>query len=98
MTTFAELDKLSTADLHHRAVSIAEHHADVKFFWRLLEYIPVAEAAAGDVGESDYDIQKASGLLNDYIHRGGQLDEALRPIYIDYLEHHGQTPKESRDG
>jgi hypothetical protein len=38
------------------------------------------------VREGEFDIQRASGWLYDYVHRGGKLDEALRPFYIDYLE------------
>jgi hypothetical protein len=64
MRDFDELDKRSTSELHHRAVQAAEHHLDITFFWRLLEYIPMAELIAGSE------------------------DEALRPVYIDYLAHH----------
>ena len=42
-----ELEQLSTQELHDRAVSWAEHHLDVKFFWRLLKAIPTAEAITG---------------------------------------------------
>jgi hypothetical protein len=83
---FDELDRLSTADLHHRAVKLAEQRRDVKFFWRLLEYIPEAEVAAGDIGRADYDIESFPGLMRDFVRRGGKLDDALRPVYIDYLE------------
>ena len=86
MTDLAELEKLTTAELHDRAVKTAEHHLDIGFFWRLFESIPEAEALSGNVREGEFDIQRASGWLYDYVHRGGKLDEALRPFYIDYLE------------
>ena len=84
-----DLDKLSTHELHDRAVRRAERHVDVKFFWSLLELIPAAETLSGDAGEGDYDIQSSKGLISDALHSGdGQLVEALRPVFIDYLRKH----------
>ena len=88
MAEFSELDKLSTSELHHRAVSAAEHHLDIRFFWRPMEYIPMAEAIAGSEGRGDTDIERISVWMRDYATRSGALDDALRPVYIDYLEHH----------
>jgi hypothetical protein len=83
------LDELSTQELHDRAVKRAERHLDVKFLWRLLEMIPAAETARGDQGEADYDIQSSKGLIKDALHSGdGELGEALRPVFIDYLRKH----------
>ena len=84
-----ELDQLSTKELHDRAVRRAEKHLDVKFFWSLLQVIPAAQAAIGDEGEADYDIQFSKGLISDALHSGdGALGEALRPIFIGYLRRH----------
>jgi hypothetical protein len=84
-----DLDKLSTRELHDRAVRRAERHMDLKFFWSLLQLIPAAETASGDVGEGDYDIQSSKGLIYDALHSGdGALGEALRPVFIDYLRKH----------
>ncbi|HWG08447.1 MAG TPA: hypothetical protein VN672_05520 [Solirubrobacteraceae bacterium] len=89
MTTGEDLDKLSTRELHDRAVRRAERHLDVKFFWDLLKLIPAAEAASGDEGEAEYDIQSSKGLISDVLHSGdGKLGEALRPVFIDYLRKH----------
>ena len=89
MTTGEDLDKLSTRELHDRAVRRAERHLDVKFFWDLLKLIPAAEAASGDEGEAEYDIQSSKGLISDVMHSGdGALGEALRPVFIDYLRKH----------
>jgi len=83
------LEELSTQELHDRAVHRAERHLDVKFLWSLLEVIPAAEAASGDTGEADYDIQFSKGLISDALHSGdGRLGEALRPLFIDYLRKH----------
>jgi hypothetical protein len=83
------LEELSTQELHDRAVRRAERHLDVKFFWSLLQAIPAAEAASGDEGEADYDIQSSKGLIYDAVHSGdGMLGDALRPLFIDYLRKH----------
>lgn len=87
--TSEDLEALSTRELHDRALRRAEHHLDVKFFWELLQFVPAAEAASGDGGEADYDIQSAKGLITDAVHSGdGELGEAMRPVFIDYLRKH----------
>jgi hypothetical protein len=84
-----DLEALSTHELHDRAVHRAERHLDVKFFWSLLEIIPAAEAARGDIGEADFDIESSKGLIKDAVHSGdGALGEALRPVFLDYLRRH----------
>lgn len=84
-----DLEQLSTQELHDRAVRYAEHHLDVRFFWRLLEAIPAAQAASGDVGEAEYDIQSAKGVISDALRSGdGALGEALRPLFIEYVRAH----------
>jgi hypothetical protein len=83
------LEQLSTTELHDRAVSHAERHLDLKFFWSLLRVIPAAQAASGDEGEAEYDIQSSKGLIWDALRSGeGKLGEALRPMFIDYLRKH----------
>lgn len=92
MTDPAELEKLSTKELHDRAVRLAEHRFDLKFLWELARAIPVAEAAAGLVEEADEHIVVGNlgALLRDWDHAGeGELGEALRPMYVEYLEEHG---------
>jgi hypothetical protein len=87
--TVDALEALSTEELHDRAIRHAERHLDVKFFWSLLSEIPAAEAASGDEGEAEYDVQSAKGLIWDALHSGdGRLAEALRPLFIDYLRRH----------
>jgi hypothetical protein len=83
------LDELSTRELHDRALRHAERHVDVKFFWSLLQAIPAAETLSGDAGEAEFDIQHSRGLISDALHSGdGELGEALRPLFLDYLRKH----------
>lgn len=86
------LDALSTRELHDRALRRAERHLDMRFIWRLMRLIPAAEVASGDTGEADYDLQSSKGLISDALfHSGdGELGEALRPVFIDYLRKHGE--------
>jgi len=92
MTTFEELDQLSSTELHDRATDVARHRLDLRFFWKLFESIPEARALAGQQGAVEADIQHASSWLLDFRKGGGQLDDALRPFYIDYLLEHGPPP------
>jgi hypothetical protein len=87
--TAEDLEQLSTRELHDRAVHHAERHLNAKFFWSLLRVIPAAQAASGDEGEAEYDIQSSKGLVWDALRSGeGELAEALRPLFIDYLRRH----------
>jgi len=89
--TFEKLDKLSSRELHDRAVHVARSRLDVGFFWKLLEEIPAAEAASGDVDRAESDvIHTYLGQLQDAMHASeGKLADALRPLYIEYLLEHG---------
>ena len=90
MATLEELDKLSSRELHDRAVRRAVHHLDVEFLWELLRAIPAAEASEGHDDEAGRDVTHLSVLLDDAIDSGeGDLADALRPLYLDYLVRHG---------
>ena len=68
----------------------ALHHADVGFLWQLLREIPAAEAAEGNPGRTGADLYRISALISDALGSGeGETAEALRPLYLDYLEKHG---------
>ncbi len=85
-----ELEKLSSRELHDLAVRRALHHVDVEFLWELLRAIPAAEASEGHSIEAGRDITHVSALIDDAIDSGeGDVAEALRPLYIDYLTRHG---------
>ena len=89
MDTETDLEALSSHELHDRAVRRALHHGDVRFLWELLRSIPAAEALEGDIGESEADATKVSALIADALGSGeGEIADALRPLYIDYLTKH----------
>jgi hypothetical protein len=84
------LERLSSAELHDLAVGRARRHLDVRFFWRLMELLPAAEAATGDVDEAQADVQSLSAHIDDVTESGrGEVAETLRPFYIEYLKEHG---------
>jgi hypothetical protein len=85
-----ELDALSSRELHDLAVRRALHHLDVEFLWELLRAIPAAEASEGHANEAGRDVTHLSVLLDDAVGSGeGDVAEALRPLYLDYLIKHG---------
>jgi hypothetical protein len=86
-----ELDALPSRELHNLAVRRAVHHLDVEFLWELLRAIPAAEASEGHSIEAGRDINHLSVLIDDAIDspQEGDVAEALRPLYIDYLVKHG---------
>ncbi len=87
-----ELELLSTKDLHDRAIERAKRHLDVGFLWDLAKALPVAEEVIGDDERSKVDIARPLALINDFFDAGeGELGEALRPMYVDYLEEHADA-------
>ena len=90
MNTRDELDALSSRELHDLAVRRALHHVDVEFLWELVRAIPAAEASEGNSIAAGRDITKVTALIADAIDSGkGEVAEALRPLYIEYLAKHG---------
>lgn len=90
MPTQAELDAFSSEHLHDLAVRRAVKHLDIGFFWRLLERLPVAEAAAGEFDKANADLSHALSHIDDITDAGrGEVADLLRPFYIDYLADDG---------
>jgi FkbM family methyltransferase len=88
------LERLSSKELHDLAVKHAIRHVDLGFFWKLLEILPAAEAAAGEVGEAAADVESAAARLDDLTDSGrGEVAEMLRPFYLEYLREHGVKPQ-----
>jgi hypothetical protein len=89
MTSRDDLEALSTKELHERAIETARKRLDVGFLWKLVKALPVAEELVGDDERSKVDIVRPLALINDFMDAGeGELGEALRPLYVDYLEEH----------
>lgn len=86
MATRVKLEELDGEQLHDLAVRRAVKHLDVKFFWRLIEALPAAEAAAGNLDAANQDVSWALAHIDDLTDAGrGETAEMLRPLYIDYL-------------
>jgi hypothetical protein len=84
------LEQLSSGELHDLAVSRAKRHLDVRFFWDLMEILPAAQAAAGELLEAEADVARLSAHIDDVTDSGkGEVAEQLRPFYLDYLRRHG---------
>jgi hypothetical protein len=87
------LDRLSSQELHDLAVRHALRHLDVPFFVRLMQALPVAHAAAGEIDEATADALTLRAHLDDLTDSGrGEVAELLRPFYLEYLRAHGVTP------
>jgi hypothetical protein len=99
MATIEELEALTTEELKERAFRRARHRLDVRFFWRLLEAVPAAEAAAGHFEEAREDVVRMSEKVQDLLHPDSPEEaEALRPMYIEYLLDRGEGGAEEGDG
>ena len=89
MPTREELDALSSKELHDRAMKLARHRLDIGFFWDLLKTIPVAEAATGNTDDSIEDVNHIAARVEDAFDADeGELADAMRPFYLDYLLEH----------
>jgi hypothetical protein len=90
MASREELEALSSHELHDRAVHTAMRHMDIGFLWDLLRAIPASEAARGRADLAAADVTQVSAMISDAL-RSGEDDvaDALRPMYLDYLEKHG---------
>ena len=94
MTDDDGLDALSSEQLHDLAVDRAKKHIDVRFFFDLMQILPAAEAAAGELHEAEADVFKLSARVDDLTDSGrGDVADMLRPFYIEYLRRHGVTAR-----
>jgi hypothetical protein len=83
------LDRLSSKELHDLAVHHARRHFDVKFYWRLMQYLPLAEAAAGKDEDVEVDLEFSLAHIDDVTDSGeGEVADDLRPFYLEYLREH----------
>jgi hypothetical protein len=89
VTTFAELDQLSTEELRERAFELARQRHDVKFFWSLAEHSPANES--GDDGSLGLQstVDDAVAVWKETTgHRYGDQEPLIRAAFIDYLLKH----------
>jgi hypothetical protein len=85
----SELEGLPTEELHDRAMHRARSHGDIGFLWSVAKALPAAELASGHPDRSGADIVSLTSLITDFLNSGeGDVGEALRPLYIDYLDKH----------
>jgi hypothetical protein len=87
VTPYDDFDALPSRLLHDRAVELAQERHDLAFFWRLLKAIPEAESVAGRPEETTADLLHVSRWIADFVDSRG-LDDALRPLYVEYLVSH----------
>ncbi len=89
MTTFEELDSMTSKQLHDKAARAAIKRLDVHFFLNLLASVPAAEIVAGHRDEANEDVASLAKRMQDAIHADeGELADAMRPLYMDYLLKH----------
>ncbi len=89
MTTIEDLEPFSTKELHDRAVELAQKRHDLRFFWKIARAIPEAEAVAGHPDDTTADVHYISRWFGDFVD-ARDLDDALRPFYVEYLVEHEQ--------
>lgn len=89
MSDLDDLDALSSRELHDLAVHRARHHLDVAFLWELLRALPAGEAIAGHPDHANADALHLSSLIGDVMDADeSDIADALRPLYLDYLNKH----------
>jgi hypothetical protein len=90
MATFAELDRLTSRELHDRAFRRAKHHLDARFFWALMQITPAADVASGDIETAETDALHWSAQVHDALrHDDDDAFDGRRAFYLDYLLRHG---------
>ena len=90
MTLRDELDALPTRELHDRALAVAEAPDGRGLPLAADRGAPGRRGRVGDEQRSKVDVMRPLALINDLFDAGeGELGEALRPLYVDYLEEHG---------
>jgi hypothetical protein len=92
MSDLATLDALTTEELREQAFAKARHRGDVKFFWGLIERLPVVrETESNDesLGTLGSTVDEAVGLWRELTgHDYGDREPMIRAAFIDYLLRH----------
>lgn len=86
-------DAVPAEELYDLASRYARRHLDLGFFWGVIERLPAAEASVGQLDEAEADITRIVAHIDDLLDAGkGDVAEALRPYYLNYVREHGITP------
>jgi hypothetical protein len=73
-----------------RPFAYARKHHDVRLLGRVMETLPAAEAAAGEVGNIEADVMEIGAHIDDVTDSGrGETAEMLWPLYLDCVRRHG---------
>jgi hypothetical protein len=84
------LERLPSEELHRLAIRRAVERRDLRFLWELLQLLPAAEAAAGELDKAEADVFTLRSRLDDLTDAGRRpIADALRPYYLDYLRREG---------
>jgi hypothetical protein len=86
---FEDLNQLSSTELRHRAFKLARERHDAKFFWNVMKMIPASESAEGQEDLHVAEVEATRLWLLEFFRPGHHLEDSMRPIFIDYLEQHG---------
>ena len=91
-----DLERLSSKELHDRAMKLARHRLDLGFLWTVAKTIPAAEASSGELEEAEAHVAVGNviGLIEDFFQADeGSLADALRPLYLDYIAKHDHAER-----
>src|SRR3954464_14760387 len=77
------LDPLSSKQLHDLAVHRARRHLDAKFYWRLMQYLPMGAPAPRKDEDAEVDLEYSLAHIDDVTDAGeGETADLLRPFYL----------------
>ena len=88
MITREDLEKMTSGDLHDRAIGTAKIERDLDWLQHLLLSIPAAEGELGDLEDSGMDMAGTVSAINGYARADRNLPDILRAQYVDYLLEH----------
>ena len=88
MITRADLETLSSFQLHEQALTLAKTEQDVDWLWHLLGSIPATDGQLGDLDDSGLDVAGLITAINGFTRADRSADDALRPKYVEYLAEH----------
>jgi hypothetical protein len=88
-TTPSELERLSTEELRKRAFHRAERHADVGFFWDLIQHLPSStelQGEDGSLGSVSNSITEVVEMVRELMGKDwGEREPLFRARFIEYL-------------